>query len=68
MGKIHQLAEEIDWKFCFEQGSGQNCHLYFQNEITESLEKEYGDVHTQIAEFEFVLLQLLEKEVMENSA
>lgn len=32
--KLHELCEEIDWKFCFEQGCGsggsrQDCHLYF---------------------------------------
>lgn len=42
--------------------------LYFQcEEVTGILDAKYGDIHSQIVEMEFVLLQLLEKEVMDGS-
>ena len=41
--------------------------LYFQNDLTREFEEKYGDLHTQILETEFVMLQLIEKEIMDVS-
>ena len=55
--KITDMALQINWKYCFEQTLQHETLLYFQcEEITGELEKEYGDVHSQILELEFVLL------------
>ena len=63
------MAESLGWEFCFQQqvGKRDEALLYFQSEdITGCLEESHGDIHSQISELEFVLLQLLEKDVMQN--
>ena len=42
--------------------------LFFQSKnITGKLDSEFGDVQTKIVELEFILLQLFEKDLIDNT-
>ena len=59
---LPDIISEFGWSFCFINDN----EVFFQNEMTEKFEAQFGDIQLKISEQQFFLLGMIEKEVMKE--